>query len=387
MSHAFSSANLKGFEPFVSEHIRTLVRQLDDKAEHSVVKTANGIQTNTVDMVPWFNYLTFDVISDLAFGSSFSMVRNGSDLAEMRRTPDSKPEYVPFMGALAERALTNLYVAALPAWEYTQLLDPGMNKRSESAAKLVGVAYACVKHRVENPSEIDREDILSRLIAARDDNGEALGVSELTSDALTLIVAGSDTTANTLAMLMHYAVSTPGVLSKLQDEIDAAVPDDADVIPTHDMVRDLPYLDRVIRETLRVHSLLGLGLQRVQPVHAPEGGLTILGRYLPAGTVLSVPAYTMHHSKEIWGADADKFRPERWEELSQRQKTASIPWSVGPRACLGRNLAEMELKLVTATWVKRYAVETAQQEVGFMETFLRKPESVDVVLRRRSKGL
>ena len=94
----------------------------------------------------------------------------------------------------------------------------------------------------------------------------------------------------------------------------------------------------------------GIGLPRQIPADSP--GVTIRGQYYPPGTVLSVPTYTIHHSKEIWGPDADEFRPERWIEnggLTDRQKNAFIPFSYGPRACVGRNVAEMEMKMIAAT--------------------------------------
>ena len=102
----------------------------------------------------------------------------------------------------------------------------------------------------------------------------------------------------------------------------------------------LPSLRNVISETLRIHSTSSLGLPRLVP---PGSGVTILGHHFPPGTALSVPAYTIHHSRDMWGADADDFRPERWEcgELTEKQKAAFIPFSYGPRACVGRNVAEM----------------------------------------------
>jgi benzoate 4-monooxygenase len=112
-------------------------------------------------------------------------------------------------------------------------------------------------------------------------------------------------------------------------------------------------LDQVIKETLRIHSTSSLGLPRQIP---PGPGATIQNHYFPPGSVVSVPTYTIHHSHEIWGPDANEYDPERWskERLTERQKNAFIPFSHGPRACVGRNVAEMELALTIATVVRRY---------------------------------
>lgn len=125
-------------------------------------------------------------------------------------------------------------------------------------------------------------------------------------------------------------------------------------------------MDMVIKEVLRIHSTSSMGLPRQIP---PGPGAKIQGRYFPAGSVLSVPAYTIHHSKEIWGPDADEYDPERWtkERLTERQKNAFIPFSYGPRACVGRNVAEMELALTVATVFRRYEFELYQDKLETRE--------------------
>jgi benzoate 4-monooxygenase len=142
-------------------------------------------------------------------------------------------------------------------------------------------------------------------------------------------------------------------------------------------------MDAVIQETLRIHSTSSQGLPRVVPPNSQ--GVTILGRFFPPGSVVSVPAYTIHHSKDIWGPDADSFRPERWEKdvITEKQKAAFIPFSYGPRACVGRNVAEMELALIVATVFKNYEFELYQDGMETREGFLRKPLGLQVGMRRR----
>jgi benzoate 4-monooxygenase len=260
------------------------------------------------------------------------------------------------------------------------LPDPFFRRGLAAVKDLAGIAIARVKDRLENPPSIARKDLLERLMEGRDDKGEPLGRDELTAEALTQLIAGSDTTSNSSCALLYHAVRTPGVMEKLQVELDAAVPDAADV-PEYDAVKDLPYLAAVVNEALRHHSTSGIGLPRQIPEGSP--GITLLGHHFPAGTVLSVPSYSIHHSTEIWGPDADAFRPERWETLTARQKNAFIPFSYGPRSCVGRNVAEMEMKLILATWARRYHVVLRQDTMDTREGFLRKPVALDIGFRRR----
>jgi cytochrome P450 len=150
----------------------------------------------------------------------------------------------------------------------------------------------------------------------------------------------------------------------------------------------LGYVSNVIQETLRIHSTSSLGLPRLTPVATLENAdarpIAILGYTFPPGTTLSVPSYTIHHSKEIWGPDADEFVPDRWDRLSDRQKKAFIPFSYGPRSCVGRNVAEMEMTCIVATVFRNFEFE--MQQSGPLETregFLRKPLGLKVGIRRR----
>jgi benzoate 4-monooxygenase len=146
------------------------------------------------------------------------------------------------------------------------------------------------------------------------------------------------------------------------------------------MVKDLPYLQNVINETLRIHSTSSLGLPRLVP---PGEGIEILGQHFPAYTVLSVPAYTIHHSISIWGSNADEFVPERWDNLTEQQKNSFIPFSYGPRSCVGRNVAEMELALIVGTTFRRYEFDLYQKTLETREGFLRKPLECMVGIKKR----
>ncbi|KAL2152229.1 hypothetical protein VTH82DRAFT_5413 [Thermothelomyces myriococcoides] len=380
VSHTFSVKSVSQFEPYIHSNLELFVRQLDNLIDRSTSPDGAAY----FDCLHWFNYLAFDVIGDLAFGAPFGMLSSGADMAEVRASPESPPIYAPAIEILNRRGEVSATLGILPALKpYAKYLpDPFFSRGLEAVEKLAGIAIARVKARLENPPPSHRKDLLQRLIEGRDEKGEPLGRQELTAEALTQLIAGSDTTSNSSCALLYHAVRTPGVMQKLQAELDAAIPADMDV-PTFDMVRDLPYLSAVVNETLRFHSTSGIGLPRQVPLDGP--GVHFGGHYFPPGTVLSVPTYSIHHSREIWGPDADEFRPERWEHLTPRQKNAFIPFSYGPRACVGRNVAEMEMKLIVATWARRYDVTLRQAHMDTREGFLRKPLGLEIALKRRKR--
>ncbi|CAH0028196.1 unnamed protein product [Clonostachys rhizophaga] len=378
VSHIFAPKSVVEFEPYVRQNLEEFTRQWDARIKNTSQRDGSA----HLDCLSWFNYLAFDTIADLAFGKPFGMLSSGADIAEVRTSPTGPSIYAPAVEIINRRGEVSATLGCLP-WlkPYARWLpDPFFYKGLEAVERLAGIAVARVSDRLQNPPDIDRQDLLARLIKGKDDNGEPLGREELTAEALTQLIAGSDTTSNSSCALLYHVVRTPGVLQKLQQEIDQVVLDDVEV-PSYDQVKSLPYLEQVINETLRHHSTSGIGLPRQVPPQSP--GVHIQGHYFGPGTVLSVPAYTIHHSKEIWGPDADDFNPDRWENQTADQKKAFIPFSHGPRSCVGRNLAEVQMKLIAATWVKRYNVELRQDIMETREGFLRKPLGLKIKIMRR----
>ncbi|KAL2432176.1 Benzoate 4-monooxygenase bphA [Exophiala dermatitidis] len=395
VSHTFSAKSIGQFEQYIHANLDLFVQKWTNLA-----RTRKNPSTGyaSIDALHWFNYLAFDIIGDLAFGQPFGMLEHERDFAEIRKSPDAPPTTAPAIEVLNRRGEVSGTLGCLPQLKpYAKHLpDPFFSQGVEAVENLAGIAIARVKQRLENPNT-DRVDLLARLMEGKDAKGNKLGREELTAEALTQLIAGSDTTSNTACAILYYVVRTPGVLEKLQKELDAAIPPG---VPKYEQVRDLPYVQAVIHETMRIHSTSSLGLPRVVPgadvksnggnggnlTPATGAGVDILGYHFPPGTVLSVPSYTIHHSKEIWGPDADEFVPERWNEsrLTSRQKEAFIPFSVGPRACVGRNVAEMELKCMVSTVFRNF--EFRDEHQGEMETregFLRKPLGYHVGIRLR----
>lgn len=373
VSHTFSAKSVGQFEQYMHHNLELLQKQWDQRA---AAQKGGWYQ---MDALNWFNYLAFDVIGDLAFGAPFGMLEKGRDFAEVRKTPDAEPTFAPAIEVLNRRGEVSGTIGILPQIKpYAKYLpDPFFSNGMKAIENLAGIAVARVNERLARP-DTDRVDLLARLMEGRDETGNKLGREELTAEALTQLIAGSDTTSNTSCALLFHCLQHPAVIRKLQQELDAALP--GDDVPTYAAVKDLPYVDAVIKETMRIHSTSSLGLPRLIP---PGPGLTVNGHHFPQGTVLSVPAYTIHHSTEIWGPDADTFRPERWEKVTEKQKAAFIPFSYGPRACVGRNVAEMELALIVSTIFKRYEFELRQGEMETREGFLRKPLGLEVGMRRR----
>jgi benzoate 4-monooxygenase len=386
VSHTFSAKSIGQFEQYIHANLE-LFFQKWTKLGKQQANSETGYAS--IDALHWFNYLAFDIIGDLAFGAPFGMLEAERDIATIQKTPNSPPTTAPAIEVLNRRGEVSGTLGCLPQLKpYAKYLpDKFFSQGVEAVENLAGIAIARVSQRLESP-DIGRVDLLARLMEGKDASGEKLGREELTAEALTQLIAGSDTTSNTSCAILYWVLRTPHVLEKLQEELDAAIPEG---VPSYDSVKDLAYTQNVIWETMRVHSTSSLGLPRLVPMASPENPnpkpCEIFGHSFPPGTALSVPAYTIHHSKAIWGEDADDFVPERWDEarITEKQKEAFIPFSYGPRACVGRNVAEMELKCIVGTVFRNF--EFRDEHEGEMQTregFLRKPLGFNVGVRRRS---
>ena len=119
------------------------------------------------------------------------------------------------------------------------------------------------------------------------------------------------------------------IQAKLHKELCEAFPDPNEPI-SFEKLEKLPYLDGVCREGLRIHAPIPSFLERV----APEGGLNICNYSIPAGTIIGMQGYTNHRNEQVY-PDAESFRPERWFEPTAAMKLNFLPFSAGPRACIG----------------------------------------------------
>ena len=389
ISHAFSPKSVAAFEPFMAENLQRWTSQLDRIAASQ--PQLNGKQFARYNAMPWFSYLAFDIIGDLAFGSPFGMVKKGKDETETQLVPGGPISYAPAVDVLNRRGEVSSTLGLLPAlrpWA-KYLPDPFFTKGIAAVENLTGIAVAAVGSRLdaaEKGMADSRNDILARLLQAKDASGQPMERDELIAEALTQLIAGSDTISNTACgifyWILHGERSAPGkIIPRLQEELDQAISSGAK-IASYSEVKDLPFLRRCIDEAMRLHSTSAIGLPRL--VADNGAGVDFDGFYFPPGTVLSVPSYTIHHMREIWGDDVEEFKPDRWLNLSARQKTAFNPFSYGPRACVGQNVAIMELQLIIGTLFHRYEFVLYQPIMKSHEGFSKKPKECHAGIRLRN---
>jgi cytochrome P450 family 110 len=188
----------------------------------------------------------------------------------------------------------------------------------------------------------DRQDILSLMMSARDEEGKSLSDRELRDELMTLMLAGHETTATAIAWALYWVHREPGVKEKLLAEINS-LGESPDPIA----IAKLPYLDAVCKETLRIYPVAMLTFPRV--VKEPT---ELLGYQLETGQVLMGCIYLLHQREDLY-PEPRQFKPERFLE-KQFSPYEFFPFGGGKRRCIGEALAQLEMKLVLATIVSNY---------------------------------
>ena len=207
---------------------------------------------------------------------------------------------------------------------------------SQLAQETDQLLLAEIEERRANPDG-DRIDILSLLLAAKDEEGHGLSNQDLRDELMTLLVAGHETTATALTWAMYWVHSLPEVKQTLLAELETTAPH-----PDAEQLLKLPYLGAVCNETLRIHPVAMLTFPR-----QVEEPLEMCGYTLTPGTLLMGCIYLLHQREDLY-PQPQQFRPERFLER-QFSPYEFMPFGAGVRRCVGSALAQYELKIVLGT--------------------------------------
>ncbi len=212
----------------------------------------------------------------------------------------------------------------------------------------------------------DTGDLLSMLLAARDDDGQPMSEKQLRDEVMTLFAAGHETTANALAWAFYLLAQNPAVEDRLRAEI-ATLHGQP---PTLADLARLPYSEMVIKETMRLYPPAG-GVTR-----SPKHDLDLGGYRIPQGANLAISTYAMHRRADLF-PDPLKFDPERFSPANEPNipKYAYLPFGGGPRVCIGNTFALMEARLALITILQAFRLRLAPgQKVQAEQLFTIRPK-------------
>ena len=319
--------------------------------------------------------LTVDITMQLAFGVDANTLETSGPVIQ---------RHLDRVFPVLHRRVT----APFPYWRYFRLpsdraLDHALGELEGQVGEMVGAA----RERLAADPELRRSptNFLEAILVALEDEDSGFSDGDIFANAGTLLLAGEDTTANTMAWMIHHFIEHPEHFARARSEVDEVVAP-ASAIETLDQTERLPFLDAFRDETMR--------LKPVAPIHMlePLEDVEILGHVIPKGTQMVMLARRVATSDRHFG-DGDRFDPERWladpeTRTCPHDARAFVPFGGGPRLCPGRNLALLQIRAVIAMLCRNFDLEPAHSPGAVAEhlAFTMFPANLSVRLRRRPRA-
>ncbi len=231
---------------------------------------------------------------------------------------------------------------------------PGNLRMRRSVKQLDDVVYSMIRER--RASGVDRGDMLGMLLATRDaDDHTALSDREVRDQAMTIMLAGHETTANALAWTFYLLARNPDVRARVEREVDAVLGDRS---ATVEDLPSLPLTLQTLKEAMRLYPpayVLGRAANR---------DVTVGGAEVSRGQVVLVNVAGIHRRPEAF-ADPERFDPDRFTPEREKKLPALsyMPFGAGPRVCIGNHFALMEGHLILATLVRRLRFDLVSDAV------------------------
>ncbi|KAG5930430.1 hypothetical protein E4U42_001353 [Claviceps africana] len=328
MAAGYSGKDVENLEPRVDAGIMNLIGLIDSYVSEG----------RTFDFARKVQYLAVDVVTDLLFGETFGDVASDGDVHG-------------YLGAM-EKYVPHLIVSTVLSWIIPFLGLPVFRPLVPSehdvlgVGRIMGIAKKVVSERF-GPEKKTSKDMLGSWVA------RGLTQKQAECEIAAAIVAGSDTIATAIRSTMLHIVTNPRVLARLQDEIDTTPL--SRPVASYAQLRKMTYLQAIIREGLRIHPPAGGAMSK----DVPADGDNWNGLSFPPGTRISVSMWGVFRSRDVWGPDADEFRPERWleapaEKRAEMDATWELVFSAGKWGCLGRNIAQIEMNKTLVELLRRF---------------------------------
>ncbi|KAF3001327.1 hypothetical protein E8E13_005655 [Curvularia kusanoi] len=334
-------------EPDIDGRVQELLHLIRTK----YISTAES--SKPMDLARKVQFFALDVISKIGFGEAYGDLEADADLDDYIKAVE---QGISISGKTAALGLTR-YLQWTPI---ARLLGPS-ERDTRGFGKMMSIARKLIDSRLSKPTE-GRSDMLASFMQ------HGLSRDELFSEAVLQIFAGSDTIAIAIRATMLYLITHNRVYRRLQGEVDAAVragtaPPAPDII-TDSALKSLPYLQAIIRESIRIFP----PVTDQRPKKVPPGGDTVIVEgqtyFLPGGTDVSYNQWGLQRSKAVFGDDADVWRPERWlldekeagneAKLAEMRRTTEMVFGWGKYQCLGKGIAWLEIGKVVFELMRHF---------------------------------
>ncbi|NXF46237.1 CP3A4 protein, partial [Oceanites oceanicus] len=343
LSPTFTSGKLKEMFPIINHYGEELVKNIEKKVANDEFVTVKEV----------FGAYSMDVVASTSFSVNIDSMSNPSD-----PFVTNIKEFLKFSFLNPVFLLSVLFPFVIPV-----LKKMNVTLFPSKVMEFFTSAFIKMKKERENGSSMDRVDFLQLMVdsqSSHDSSNSAetnlyksLSDEEILAQALIFVFAGYETTSSTLSYVSYNLAMHPDVQQRLQDEIDANLPNKA--TPTYNAVMQMEYLDMVVNESLRLFPP-GSRIERVCKKTVELNGVTI-----PKDMVVMIPVYMLHRDPEYW-TEPEEFRPERFSKENRESidPYTFLPFGAGPRNCIGMRFALLILKLALVVLLQNFSFRTCK---------------------------
>ncbi|NWI60453.1 C340 protein, partial [Calyptomena viridis] len=343
LSPTFTSGRLKEMFHIINHYGEKLVKNIEKKVANDEFVTTKDI----------FGAYSMDVVASTSFSVNVDSMSNPNDpfitnIKKFLQFSFLSPVFLflvlfPFIVPVLEK----MKVTLLPSEVMDFFKDVFIKMKKERG----------------KGSSTDRVDFLQLMIESQSsDNGsrsdeadldKTLSDEEILAQSLIFIFAGYETTSSTLSYIAYNLATHPDVQQRLQDEVDANLPNKAP--PTYSAITQMEYLDMVVNESIRLYPAGGR-IERVCKKTVELNGVTI-----PKGMVVMIPAFVLHRDPEYW-PEPDEFRPERFSKENKEgfDPYTFLPFGAGPRNCIGMRFALLVMKVAVVVVLQNFSFRTCE---------------------------
>ena len=344
---------MAGFDP---SHVRAYFPSLSRVTQRLCSRWRKAAMAGaSIDLQGDLMRFTVDTIAGLAFGSEVNTLESDEEVIQQHLDK--------LFPAVAKRMLS-----PFPYWRHFKLpsdrrLDHGVAVVNAAVQEFIVKARA--RMQADPSLRQNPGNLLEAMIVAADQDGSGVDDRDVAGNVLTMLLAGEDTTANTLAWMLYLLSRNPDVMQRLQQEVRAAAATAGEAGAAHMFTQDqtgrMDYLEACVNETMRLKPVGPINLmQALRDTHVTDV-------HVPADTMVWC---VMRHDtqQEQYFPNAQEFDPRRWlgEAPNMPQassaKRVSMPFGAGPRICPGRYLAMLEMKMAMATLLNSFDIESISTE-------------------------
>ncbi|KAL9092982.1 MAG: hypothetical protein Q9165_004120 [Trypethelium subeluteriae] len=364
VNNAFAMTSLVSYEPLVDSTTQVFLSQ----TQKLFAETGKSC-----DFSRWLQFYASDVIGELTWSKRLGFVEKNEDVDGI---VGFLAKFLSYAGPIGQMPILDLFLEKNPIRLWFQRL--GISSSVFPVTKFAvdqNNSRQLEMQKVKEGAEVNAArgrgvDLLTKFTQAQHDHPDFMDDTRVLTACVSMVFAGSETTAISLSSVFYFLLKHPRCYEKLMVELDenvrnGTIEDRANGVISWADSQKLPYLDAVVQESFRLHPAAGLLLERI----VPSQGIDVCGERIPGGTIVGCNAWVLHRRPEIFGDHVDEYRPERWLEADparlKEMRATMFQFGAGARTCIGKNISLLEIYKLVPSFLRHFKVRSIKEGANF----------------------